>query len=86
MKTFLLAMAVVFGAVAAAAACDPVFKRVVCTETVFVTVVKTVPYLKEVTKYDECGKPYCVTVIAFKDVAVKVAKVVEVVKFVKVSG
>ncbi len=86
MKTFLLSMAVVFGSVAAAAACDPVYKKVVVTETVFVTVVKTVPFMKEVTKYDECGKPYCVTVVAFKNVAVTVAKTVEVLKFVKVSG
>ena len=58
----------------------------VCYETVFVKVVKTVPYKKEVTKYDECGKPYCVTVTCYKDVAVTVAKTVEVVKYVKISG
>jgi len=86
MKKFLLSMAVVFGSVAAASACDPVYKKVVCYETVFVKVVKTVPYKKEVTKYDECGKPYCVTVTCYKDVAVTVAKTVEVVKYVKISG
>ena len=47
---------------------------------------KKVPFEKEVIRYDECGKPYCVTMIAFQEVAVKVAKVVEVVKHVKVSG
>ena len=86
MKTFLLAMTAVIGSTVAASACDPVYKKVVCQETVFVTVVKKVPFEKEVIRYDECGKPYCVTVIAFTEVAVKVAKVVEVVKFVKVSG
>ena len=86
MKTFLLSVAVVFGSVAAASACDPVYKKVVCTETVYVTLVRSVPHKKVVTKYDECGKPYCVTVTYYKDVAVVVAKTVEVVKYVKVSS
>jgi len=85
-KTFLLSVAVVFGSVAAASACDPVYKKVVCTEMVFVTVVKSVPYKKEVIKYDECGKPYCATVTCYKDVAVRVVKTVEVVKYIKVCG
>lgn len=86
MKKFLLSLMAVCGSVAAASACDPVYKKVVSYETVYVTVVKKVPVEKEVIKHDECGKPVCVTVIAFKDVAVKVAKTVEVVKLVKVSG
>ena len=86
MKTFLLAMAAVLVSAVAASACDPVYKKVVCQETVIVTVVKKVPYVKEVVRYDECGKPVCVTVIVFKEVAVKVAKAVEVVMYVKVSG
>lgn len=86
MKTILLAMTAVLVSTVAASACDPVYKKVVCYETVFVIVVKTVPFEKEVIRYDECGKPVCVTVIAYKEVAVKVAKVVEVVKYVKASG
>ena len=86
MKTFLLAMAAVLVSAVAASACDPVYKKVVCQETVFVIVVRKVPYAKEVVRYDECGKAYCVTVIAFKEVTVKVARVVEVVKYAKVSG
>ena len=74
------------GSAVAVSACDPVYKKVVCTETVYVTLVRSVPYKKLVTKYDECGKPYCVTVTYYKDVAVVVAKTVEVVKYVKVSG
>lgn len=86
MKKFLLVMTAVIGSTLTASACDPVYKKVVCQETVFVTVVRKVPFEKQVIRYDECGKPVCVTVIAFKEVAVKVAQVVEVVKYVKVSG
>lgn len=86
MKTFLLSVAVVIGSTVAASACDPMYKKVICEETVYVTVVRKVPYAKEVVRYDECGKAYCVTVIAFKEVTVKVARVVEVVKYAKVSG
>ena len=70
----------------------PGYKAVTTYETVCVTVyvdvVKSVPYEKTVTKYDHCNKPYCVTITCYKDVTVqvakKVAKQVAVVKWVKV--
>ncbi|HUR53214.1 MAG TPA: hypothetical protein VMZ71_03735, partial [Gemmataceae bacterium] len=78
----------------------PGYKAVTCYETVYetvwvteyVNVVKSVPYEKTITKYDHCGKPYCVTITCYKDVTVqvpkqvakKVAKQVAVTKWVKV--
>lgn len=86
MKRFLLTVALVVGSTVTASACDPVYKKVLCEKTVYVSVTKSVPYEKEVTKYDKCGKPYCVTVTCYKDVTVKVPKTVTVVKYVKVCG
>lgn len=43
-------------------------------ETILVDVVRSVPYEKTITKYDHCGKPYCVTVTCYKDVTVQVPK------------
>lgn len=106
-----LAAALVVAAMAGTATAGehrPGYKAVTCYETVFETVyetvcvteyvdvVKRVPYEKTVTKYDHCGKPYCVTVVCHKEVtervatkvqkkvARKVAKQVAVTKWVKV--
>jgi hypothetical protein len=84
MKRFLLTLALVVGSTVALSACEPGYKKVICHETVYVTVTKSLPYQKEVTKYDHCGKPYCVTVTCYKDIVVKVPKTVTVVKYVKV--
>ncbi|CAN5431241.1 hypothetical protein BH11PLA2_BH11PLA2_12110 [soil metagenome] len=60
------------------------YRKVVCEEYVTVWVTKSVPYTKEVTKYDHCGKPYTVCVTCYQDVQVPVKKCVSVVKWVKV--
>jgi hypothetical protein len=103
-KAVVAAMAVVVAAAGTASAGDyghkPGYKAVTCYETVWETVwvteycdvVKSVPYEKTVTKYDHCGKPYCVTITCYKNVtervakkvAKKVAKQVAVTKWVKV--
>ena len=84
MKSMFLAMVLAIGTASVVSACDPVYKKVVCYETVYVKVTKTVPYTKSMTRYDHCGKPYCVDVTCYKDVCVKVPKTVAVVKYVKV--
>ena len=84
MKKLLLAVVAVVGSMAAVSACEPVYKKVVCTRTVYVEVTKSVPYTKTVTKYDNCGKPYCVKVVCYKDVTVTVPRTITVVKYVKV--
>jgi hypothetical protein len=62
------------------------YKKVVCEQYVTVWVTKSVPYTKEVVKYDHCNKPYTVTVTCWKDVQVPVQKCVQVVKWVKVCN
>jgi hypothetical protein len=62
----------------------PGYKAVTVWVTQYVDVVKSVPYEKTITKYDHCGKPYHVTVTAYRDVTVQVAKKVAVTKWVKV--
>ena len=104
MKKLVAAAVVAVAAAGTASASDyankPGYKAVTSYETVYETVwvteyvdvVKSVPYQKEVTKYDHCGKPYCVTVTAYKNVtervakrvAKQVAKKVAVTKWVKV--
>jgi hypothetical protein len=86
MKKLVAAAVVAVAAAGTATAGDyankPGYKAVTTYETVYetvwvteyVNVVKSVPYQKEITKYDHCGKPYCVTVTAYKDVTVQVAK------------
>ena len=90
MKKLVAAAVVAVAAAGTASAGDyaarPGDKAVTCYETVYetvwetvwvteyVNVVKSVPYQKEVTKYDHCGKPYCVTITCYKDVTERVAK------------
>jgi hypothetical protein len=71
---------------AAAVACDPCcyYKTVVCYETVCSYETRQVPYTRCVTRLDECGRPYTVTVTCYKDVQIPVTKVVSVAKRVKV--
>jgi hypothetical protein len=73
------------GAAGAASACDdcPVYKKVVCYQTVVSTEVQKVPYLKEVVQYDDCGKPYCSYEVCYKQVEVAVTRQVPVVRYVK---
>ena len=96
MKKLVAAVVVAAGLAGTATAGDygykPGYKAVTTYEIVWVTqyvdVVKSVPYEKTITKYDHCNKPYCVTITAYRDVTVqvakKVAKQVAVVKWVKV--
>src|SRR5436190_1818589 len=80
----LAAVAVVAGGLAGtvtAGDCGPVYKKVVCYQTVVSTETREVPYEKVVTKYDHCGKPYCVTVTCYQTVEVTVTKQVPVVKY-----
>ena len=96
MKKMVAAAVVAMGLAGTATAGDyghkPGYKAVTVHETVWVTVyvdvVKSVPYEKTITKYDHCNKPYQVTITAYRDVTVQVAKKVTkqvaVVKWVKV--
>ena len=86
MKRMAAAMVVTAGLAGTASATEhrPGYKAVTVYETVYVDVVKSVPYEKTITKYDHCGKPYHVTITCYKDVTVQVAKKITVTKWVKI--
>ena len=85
-KAMAVAMVVAAGLAGTASASDykAGYKAVTTYETVYVDVVKSVPFEKTITKYDHCGKPYCVTITCYKDITVQVAKQVCVTKWVKI--
>ena len=82
----MLALAVVAGCGAAgtASACEPVYQKVVCFQTVICYETKKVPYLRALTAYDHCGKPYPTYEVCYKEVKVAVTRKVPVVKYVLV--
>jgi hypothetical protein len=81
-----LTVLVLFAAVPFTAACDTccTYKKVVCYETVVTYETHVETYVKCITLYDNCGKPYVVEKTCTHEVQVPVKKVVPVVKSVKV--
>ena len=61
-----------------------VYKKVATYKAVKEAVIVKVPFEKEVIRHDECGKPYCVTVVCYREVTEYVSKTVPVVNWVKV--
>lgn len=59
------------------------YTQVTVTATVVTYETRLVPYAKEVTRYDHCGKPYTVCVTAYKEIEIAVKKTVTYTKWVK---
>jgi hypothetical protein len=63
--------------------CAPVYKKVVCYQTVTTYETRCEPYKVCVVRYDHCGNAYSVTETRYREVKVPVQKQVAVVKYVK---